>query len=94
MTFLSVQRYGLIFHRAFFDRHRLLFHYIPLACCVVYPTTLYVCLLIAYPCQNRFDYAQWTCGGGCYLHEVNTMKSLLRVFAFFCGPFLEHSIGR
>ena len=76
MAFTSVQRYWLVFHRTFFDRHRLLLHFIPIACCIVYPTTLYVCLVTVYACQNQFDYSQWTCGGACYLSQVNTLERI------------------
>ena len=83
MAFTSIQRYWLVFHRTFFDRHRWFFHYIPMTCCILYPMILYICLLMMYPCQNQFDYSQWTCGGPCYLYEVDRTTNLCEMIDLF-----------
>lgn len=94
MAFTSIQRYWLVFHRTFFDRHRWFFHYIPMTCCILYPTILYICLLTVYSCQNQFDYSQWTCGGPCYLYEVDGTENLFEMSdLFFASLFLEPWIG-
>jgi len=70
MAIASIQRYWLVFHRTFFDKHLILLHYIPLSFCIIYPILLYSCLVTKYSCVNNFDYSQWTCGGACYLYQV------------------------
>ena len=71
MAIASIQRYWLVFHRTFFDKHLVFFHYIPLGLCVMYPVVLYSCLVLRYYCVNNFDYSLWTCGGACYLYQVS-----------------------
>ena len=70
MSVACIERYWLVFHRAFFDRHIILLHYIPMALCISYPFILYISLVTKYPCTNYFDVTYWTCGGACYLYEV------------------------
>lgn len=70
MAVASIERYWLVFHRAFFDKYILFFHYIPIALCIIYPIILYSSLVTRYTCTNAFDYSYWTCGGACYLYEV------------------------
>ena len=70
VAIVCIQRYGLVFHRAFVEQHLFLCHYIPIAFCMIYPLTLYLLLVIKYPCTNAFDYSYWTCGGACYLYQV------------------------
>ncbi|CAF1613897.1 unnamed protein product [Adineta ricciae] len=69
MAVASIQRYWLVFHRTFFDRHLFLLHYIPLCLCILYPVVLYSYLVTRYSCVNNYDYSLWTCGGACYLYE-------------------------
>ena len=70
MAVACIERYWLVFYRAFFARHLILLHYLPIALCVIYPLTLYSLLVTTYPCTNSFDYTQDICGGACYLYEV------------------------
>jgi hypothetical protein len=67
----SVERYFLVFHKPFIQRHRLTRHYVPLLFCIVYPIIWYVGVLFIYKgCQNEFDYQLWTDGSACYQHDA------------------------
>ncbi|CAF1363136.1 unnamed protein product [Adineta steineri] len=69
MAIASIQRYYLVFHRTFFDKYIIFFHYVPLSFCVIYPIILYSFLVTKYSCITDFVYSSWTCGGACYLYE-------------------------
>jgi len=84
MATASIERYWLIFHRAFYDRHILFLHYIPIILCIIYPLILYSSLVTSYPCTNSFDYSYWTCGGACYLYQVR-YRLHMKFFFFFCN---------
>jgi hypothetical protein len=66
----SVERYFLVFHEPFIQRHHLIRHYVPLLFCIVYPIMWYVGVLFIYKgCKNEFDYQLWTGGSACYQHD-------------------------
>ncbi|CAF1188278.1 unnamed protein product [Rotaria sp. Silwood1] len=69
MAIASIERYWLVFHRKFFDKYILVFHYIPIIMCILYPLVLYIYLITQYTCKNNFNFTFWTCGGACYLYE-------------------------
>ena len=71
MATISVQRHLLVFH-AHLLNHRLkcLFvHDLPLVLCLLYPTVLYVIIVIFYPCdETHWDFSSNACGlANCYL---------------------------
>ena len=67
MGWNSIERFLLVFHKPFIQRHLLIKHYLPLLFCMVYPIMWYVGVLFIYRgCQNEFDYQLWTGGSACY----------------------------
>lgn len=86
MALLAVERYLLVFHHLFLNRHLILLHYGPMAFCVVYPILLYAYFVFLYPCDPQFDYTMMTCGGPCYFYEpaVSTFDQFVNlVFPVF-----------
>jgi hypothetical protein len=73
MAYGCIERFFLVFHLPFFKRHLILLHYGPLIFFTIYPTILYIGLVVVYPCQNYFDYTLFTCGGPCYQFGVCLM---------------------
>ncbi|CAF1194138.1 unnamed protein product [Adineta ricciae] len=68
MAFTAIERYLLVFKRAFFNHHRLIRHYIPMSLCILYPIVLYIYFIFFYPCTNQFTFTMITCGGPCYFY--------------------------
>ena len=81
MGLLAVERYLLVFHRHFLDRHLILLHYLPMVFCVVYPIILYAYFVFLYPCDPQFDFTMMTCGGPCYFYEpaVSTFDQFINL---------------
>ena len=71
MATFSIQRHILIFQSHLFNRrlYRLLFYFIPLTICIVYPLVIYLFLIIIYPCDGtQWPYTMNTCGfATCYV---------------------------
>ncbi|CAF3646485.1 unnamed protein product [Adineta steineri] len=88
MAYGCVERYFLVFHRVFFKKHLILLHYGPIVFCVIYPTLLYIGVIIIYPCQNNFDYTKYACGGPCYQFEPG-----VGLFDWFCDVFGPVIVG-
>ncbi|CAF4039839.1 unnamed protein product [Adineta steineri] len=88
MAYGCVERYFLVFHRVFFKKHLILLHYGPIAFCIIYPTLLYIGVIIIYPCQNNFDYTKYACGGPCYQFEPG-----IGLFDWFCDVFGPVIVG-
>ncbi|CAF1287391.1 unnamed protein product [Adineta steineri] len=84
MAYGCVERYFLIFYRASFNKHLILFHYIPLLFLLIYPPLLYFGLVVIYPCQTYFDYTQIVCAGACYQYEFSL--GLFDWFTNICTP--------
>jgi len=80
MAIASIERYWLVFHRRFYDKHILFFHYIPMTLCIIYPLVLYSYLVTRYPCTNVFNYSSQICGGPCYIYDVRYKFFVLRGF--------------
>jgi hypothetical protein len=74
MAYGCIERYFLVFHRVFFQKHLILLHYGPLVFFLIYPPLLYFGLIVIYPCENDFDYTELVCGGACYQYEVRFIK--------------------
>lgn len=73
LAYGCIERYLLIYHRVFFNKHLLLLHYIPFSLCVIYPTVFYIYVVAIYPCVNSFSYEHALCGRPCYEYEVSSM---------------------
>jgi len=74
MAYGCIERFFLVFHLPFFKKHLILLHYGPLLFFVIYPTILYIGLIVVYnSCENYFDYTLFTCGGPCYQFGVCLM---------------------
>ncbi|CAF1684754.1 unnamed protein product [Adineta ricciae] len=64
MTWASIERHILIFHSDWFATRikRLLFHYIPLMMCILYPVTFYFVMLFIVPCDIPLKLTAEECG--------------------------------
>lgn len=71
MATISIQRHLLIFNsNMFHNRFKcLVFYYLPLALCIVYPIIFYIFIIFVYPCDGtQWDYTSNLCGyANCYL---------------------------
>lgn len=69
LTWASFERHILIFHAQLYNIHRrrLIYHYIPLGFCWVYPFVYYVGFIFFYPCDNYYDVKTAYCIVTCYL---------------------------
>jgi hypothetical protein len=65
----TIERYLLVFQRAFFHQHLMILHYIPIITCCIYPVILYIYFIFFYPCINQFDFTAILCGAPCYYFE-------------------------
>lgn len=68
MCYGSFERYLLIFYNHFLNKHKLLFHYLPIVVCFLYPILIYLFSIVlnVRNCQETFSYAFVWCGGHCY----------------------------
>ena len=64
----SLQRHILIFNAHWLHRSpvRLIFHYIPLLICILYPPIFYLIVIYFYPCENSVDEYDQYCAYPCY----------------------------
>ncbi|CAF4291054.1 unnamed protein product, partial [Adineta steineri] len=64
MAWAAFERHILVFHTNWFgtNRKRLLFHYTPLALCIIWPLFFYTITLFIIPCSVRLSYTSNTCG--------------------------------
>ncbi|CAF3039543.1 unnamed protein product [Rotaria sp. Silwood2] len=63
---LSVERYLLIFHQSFLNRHKISVHYVPMIVLAL-TAVVYSCAAVIFaPCEEVFDYTMQICGGSCY----------------------------
>jgi hypothetical protein len=71
--FGSIQRYVLVFHKAFYMKWKVLTHYCTLLFCFLYPLIYYLYFTFFYPCTNSYDYTQALCGEACYTYRKNAV---------------------
>jgi hypothetical protein len=73
MAFASIERNWLIFHSWLVGskRGKILFHYFPLAFCVLYPPMFYMGVIFIYQCEYVYDYTQLLCKWPCYFNNTN-----------------------
>jgi hypothetical protein len=80
MATISIQRHMLVFnsHILRIQWKRYLLHDLPLLLCVVYPTILYLILVVFYPCDGtQWDFTLHLCGAAnCYLLYNKTLATL------------------
>ncbi len=69
MSYTSIERYLLIFHRTFLFQHLIILHYLPIIICIIYPSLFCIGMIYIYPCVNYFDYTLNLCGGPCYVYS-------------------------
>jgi len=71
LAYGSFERHILIFHSHLVSsrRKRLIFHYIPLFCVVMYCFIFYSYAILFPPCQNRFYYDEAWCSYPCYFDD-------------------------
>ena len=68
MAFACGERHWFIFRLNSIQsrRSRLLYHYIPITICIIYPWLCYFALIFLYPCEPVYDYTQLLCMMPCY----------------------------
>ena len=71
MAFASIERNWLIFHPQLVrsKRGRILFHYCPLAFCVIYPPMFFTGAIFICRCKVRYFYTVLLCLWPCYIYE-------------------------
>lgn len=71
LSYGCIERYLFVFYRVFFNRHLIIFHYIPLGFSIIYPVLFYIYSVGIYSCTNSFSYNHSLCGRPCYEYEVS-----------------------
>jgi len=63
MAWASIERHILVFHPNFFaaKKKRYLFHYLPLAICILWPTIFYFTIYFIIPCNSSLNYNVRAC---------------------------------
>jgi hypothetical protein len=76
MTFACGERHWLLFrlNPMHNQRSRLLYHYIPIILCIIYPWLFYFVFLFLYQCESTYDYTQLLCLIPCYFYS-NTVAN-------------------
>lgn len=73
MGFASIERNWLIFH-PWVVRTKwgaFIFHYFPLAFCMIFPPAFYFTALFIHRCQHYYDYRQLLCKWPCYFYNID-----------------------
>lgn len=72
MLWISLERYLLIFHGNLYRtaRHRLLYHYLPLAMIIVYMHLFYAMAIFINPCEQLIDFSLPLCGFPCFMSQA------------------------
>ena len=68
MAFASIEQHWLIFRPAFL-RHvgrKVLFHFCPIACCLLYPTMFYFILIFVNSCRGSYNFNLLLCKWPCF----------------------------
>lgn len=66
--FASIQRYLLVFHKAFYMKWKALTHFSGILFCWLYPPSYYLYFKFFYPCVSNYDYTQGLCGQACFTY--------------------------
>ncbi|CAF1086174.1 unnamed protein product [Adineta steineri] len=64
MAWAAIERHILVFHANWFgtQRKRILYHYTPLALCIIWPMVFYITTLFIIPCSFPLNYKVNDCG--------------------------------
>jgi hypothetical protein len=75
MVWASIERHFLVFNPTMFNtRTRLvMYHYVPLGYCFVYPTIYYTYFILFYPCSSYYDMSTLSCVAACFVSANNIM---------------------
>lgn len=66
MGWTSIERYLFIYYEHLITQHKILLHYIPVLCIILYCPLFYISITILYPCQHMYNIYLYLCGGACY----------------------------
>ncbi|CAM2722179.1 unnamed protein product [Rotaria socialis] len=85
-SFLSIERYLLIFHSRTLHRYKIILHYIPMIFLVNYSISYSFSFTMFYACKNKFDYNMAGCRSVCYIFEsaIGIINWVICIF----GPLL------
>jgi hypothetical protein len=74
--FASIEFYLFIFYQHFFIKHKVFFHYILLTFACLVNMSLYIYLVVFYPCSQNYQnhFTDFMCGGACFLHTIFLKK--------------------
>ncbi|CAF1104706.1 unnamed protein product [Rotaria sp. Silwood1] len=89
---LSIERYLLIFHHNFLNRHKMLIHYIPMTILIILAICYSCGTVLFVPCIELFDYTSQLCGGPCFQLQpsIGTFDLVFTVFSpLFCIIFFN-----
>ena len=72
MLWMSLERYLLIFHGHLYrtTRHRLLYHYLPLAVIMIYMPLFYAMAIFINSCEQKIDFSLPLCGFPCFMSQA------------------------
>ncbi|CAF1365789.1 unnamed protein product, partial [Didymodactylos carnosus] len=86
ITYATIERYLLIFHKTIFSKkiNLFLFHYLSILFSIIYPLLFYIGVVLIYPCENEFSYTSFVCGQPCY--QFNVVPTLVECFLNLFTP--------
>jgi hypothetical protein len=75
MVWASIERHFFVFHPLMFNTRirRVMYHYVPLGYCFVYPIIYYTYFILFYPCSSYYDMNTLSCVAACFLWTNNIM---------------------
>ncbi|UJR11367.1 hypothetical protein I4U23_015547 [Adineta vaga] len=97
MAFACMQRHWLVFRLNPLHTRldRILYHYIPITICMIYPWIFYFIFIFLYPCKASYDYKKLLCLIPCYFftHTVaNTDTFMNNWIPIFAIPILSSAL--
>ena len=77
MSFACAERHWLVFRLYAMrrQRSRILYHYVPITLCMIYPWLFYFVFIFLYPCKSAYDYNELLCLIPCYFF-TNTIANV------------------
>lgn len=72
--YASIERYLLVFYKHTLNKHKILLHFVPTTIATIYIPTLYLYMIVLFPCVSyqEYDLTAFICGGSCYLENTVT----------------------
>ncbi|CAF1512549.1 unnamed protein product [Adineta steineri] len=97
MGFACAERHWLVFRLNAMRtrRSRILYHYIPIVLCMIYPWIFYFIFIFLYPCEPAYDYNQLLCLIPCYFFTnsiANTDTFMNNWIPIFAIPILSGAL--